>query len=112
MPSTTPCCPSSPPSCSPHRLSPRPSPLTAGNNNPSPYPPFSGDQFKKYTISAKGIEASFIPYGARLTNLLVKDKHGKTQDVVLGYDDGKQYLKDTEGPHTYFGPVVGRYANR
>ncbi|WPG98739.1 Hypothetical protein R9X50_00153300 [Acrodontium crateriforme] len=78
----------------------------------SPYPPFSGDPFKKYTLKAKGIEASFIPYGARLTNLYVNDKNGKAQDVVLGYDDGNQYLKDTEGPHTYFGPIVGRYANR
>lgn len=74
--------------------------------------PFAGNPFQKYSISAKGINASFIPYGARLTNLLVNDKNGQTQDVVLGYDDGKDYLKDTEMSHTYFGAVVGRYANR
>lgn len=34
------------------------------------------------------------------------------QDVVLGYDNGTEYLTDTEYPHTYFGAVVGRYANR
>lgn len=68
--------------------------------------------FTKYTISAPGINASFIPYGARLTNLYVNDKDGVPQDVVLGYDDGTQYLNDTETVHTYFGPVVGRYANR
>lgn len=50
--------------------------------------------FTKYTISAPGINASFIPYGARLTNLLVNDKNGSPQDVVLGYDDGTQYLND------------------
>ena len=68
--------------------------------------------FQKYTIAAAGINASFIPYGARLTNLLVNDKNGNPQDVVLGYDNGTQYLNDTETVHTYFGAVVGRYANR
>ncbi|MCJ1295684.1 hypothetical protein MMC34_007248 [Xylographa carneopallida] len=68
--------------------------------------------FSKYTISAPGINASFIPYGARITNLYVNDKDGNAQDVVLGYDDGMQYLQDTESVHTYLGPIVGRYANR
>jgi aldose 1-epimerase len=77
-----------------------------------PYPPFSGDPFNKYTISAPGINASFIPYGARITNLFVADQNGTYQDVVLGYDDGNAYLTDTLYPHTYFGAVVGRYANR
>ena len=72
----------------------------------------SSSVFTKYTISAPGINASFIPYGARLTNLYVNDKNGSPQDVVLGYDDGTQYLNDTETVHTYFGPIVGRYANR
>lgn len=72
----------------------------------------SSSVFTKYTISAPGINASFIPYGARLTNLYVNDKNGNPQDVVLGYDDGSQYLNDTETVHTYFGAVVGRYANR
>jgi len=68
--------------------------------------------FTKYTISAPGINATFIAYGARLTNLYVNDKNGSPQDVVLGYDDANQYLNDTETVHTYFGPIVGRYANR
>lgn len=68
--------------------------------------------FTKYTITAPGINASFIPYGATLTNLFVLDKNGIPQDVVLGYDSGTAYLHDTETNHTYFGAVVGRYANR
>lgn len=78
----------------------------------SPYPPFSGDPFKKYHLSAKGINASFIPYGARLTNLFVDDKNGDFQDVALGYDTGEEYLNDTLNSHTFFGAIVGRYANR
>jgi aldose 1-epimerase len=86
--------------------------FVSGQNSSSPYPPFSGDAFKKYNLEAKGIKASFIPYGARLTNLYVKDRHGKWQDVAVGYDNGEQYLTDSETNHTYFGAVVGRYANR
>ena len=83
-----------------------------GSYSTSPFPPFKGDMFTKYNLSANGIKASFIPYGARLTNLYVKDKNGAYQDVAVGYDSGEQYLHDTETNHTYFGAVVGRYANR
>lgn len=70
------------------------------------------DPFEVYTITAQNITAKFIPYGARLTSLLVPDRDGNAQDVVLGYDDPKQYLLDTETNHTYFGAVIGRIANR
>jgi len=81
-------------------------------SSPSPFPPFSGNPFQEYTLSAKNINATFIPYGARLTKLFVPDKNGDMQDVAVGYDTGGQYLNDTETLHTYFGAVVGRYANR
>lgn len=83
-----------------------------GGNSSSPFPPFSGDPFQKLSLSANGINASFIPYGARLTNLYVKDKGGNFQDVAVGYDSGMRYLEDTETNRTFFGAVVGRYANR
>lgn len=63
------------------------------------------DNLKKYTLSAPGIDASYIGYGARLTNLYVADKHGKSQDVVMGYDDASKYINDAEHEHTYFGAV-------
>jgi aldose 1-epimerase len=62
------------------------------------------DPLKKYTISAPGINASFIPYGATITNLFVNDKNGDPQDVVLGYDNTSTY---PNGPHTYYGSIVG-----
>ena len=74
----------------------------------SSFPAFSGDPFQKYTLEAKGIKASWIPYGARLTNMWVPDRNGKMQDIVVGYDDGRGYLTQ----RNYFGAVVGRYANR
>lgn len=76
-------------------------------------PPSDGvDPFKLYTISAENITASFIPYGARLTSLLVPDRNGRPQDVVVGFDDPEQYLAETITNQSYLGPVVGRYANR
>ena len=44
---------------------------------------FSGDPFQKYTISANGINATFIPYGARITSLFVQDKNGTYQVCAL-----------------------------
>lgn len=72
----------------------------------------SSDPFANYTIRAPGIAASFIPYGARLVNLFVPDKNGTIRDVVLGYDNAADFRKDDLTNHTYFGPIVGRYANR
>ena len=68
--------------------------------------------FTEYTIKAENITATLIPYGARLTHLLVPDSKGNTQDVVVGYDNPQQYLHDSETNRTFFGAVVGRYANR
>lgn len=67
------------------------------------------DSLQKYTLNAPGINAFFIGYGARLTNLYVTDKHGTPQDIVLGYDQGSKYVYDTEHEHTYFG-AVGAYS--
>lgn len=72
----------------------------------------SSSPFTVYTLSAENITAKFIPYGARLISMLVPDRNGDIQDIALGYDNATQYLRDTETNHTYFGPIVGRYANR
>ncbi|KAI4183219.1 MAG: hypothetical protein L6R41_005516 [Letrouitia leprolyta] len=63
-------------------------------------------------VSAPGINATFIPYGARLTNLYVNDNSGNPQDVVLGFDNPEDYIRNDATNHSYFGPIVGRYANR
>lgn len=68
-----------------------------------------GTEIELYTLkNAQGLVAKVITYGATLTELWVPDKNGKSADVVLGFDNLKQY----EGQHPYFGATVGRYANR
>lgn len=81
-------------------------------SNTTAFPSFTGNAFERCNITAAGIVATFMPYGARLTNLWVKDKNGAFQDVVMGYDTGVQYVRDTSTIHSYMGGVVGRYANR
>ena len=62
-----------------------------------------------YTLRNKnGMEAQISTYGGILVSLLVPDKTGNLQDVVLGYDTLQEYLTWDE----YFGATVGRYANR
>jgi aldose 1-epimerase len=68
--------------------------------------------FTLYTLTSENISATFIPYGARLTSLLVPDRSGTDQDIVVGYDDPVQYAVDSATNHTYFGTLVGRYGNR
>ncbi len=47
-------------------------------------------------------------YGATLVSVLVLDKNGVLQDVVLGYDNAGQY----ESHSCYFGATIGRNCNR
>ncbi|KAL2834917.1 galactose mutarotase-like domain-containing protein [Aspergillus cavernicola] len=71
-------------------------------------PQSTPDPYRVYTISAGNITAKLIPHGARLTSLLVPDRKGIPQDVIVGFDDPTQYSTDDN----FYGPVVGRYANR
>lgn len=68
------------------------------------------DENGKYWIYGEGITASFIPYGASISNLLIKDQYGIVRDVVGGFDNASYYGIDKQHPH--FGGVPGRYANR
>jgi aldose 1-epimerase len=62
-----------------------------------------------YTLkNANGLTAKVTTFGAILTELDVPDRSGKSDDVVLGFDNIKQYVEK----HPYFGATVGRYANR
>jgi aldose 1-epimerase len=55
-----------------------------------------------------GTEAAITNYGATIVRLKVPDRHGKIEDVVLGYDNVEGYTVNKP----YFGVTVGRYANR
>jgi aldose 1-epimerase len=58
--------------------------------------------------NGQGVTAKILTYGATLQSLMAPDKDGQIADVLLGYDDAKDYA---DHPN-YFGVTVGRYANR
>jgi hypothetical protein len=60
----------------------------------------------KYTISAKGIRATYVPYGASISNLFINDTKGIERDIVLGWDNSSYYTIDTSHPH--LGGVPGK----
>ena len=77
-----------------------------GGNGGVPAPGPDG----KYVLQAEGIRATFIPYGASISNLFIKDVNGVERDIVLGFDNASYYSIDRQHPH--LGGVPGRYANR
>ena len=68
-----------------------------------------GIQASLYTISCGKLTATVTDFGAHLVSLMVPDKNGNMDDVVLGYDDANGYRT---GNGAYLGAVVGRNANR
>jgi aldose 1-epimerase len=64
--------------------------------------------FQFNLTNENGMTVKLINYGGIVSHLLVPDKNGKTEDVVLGLDSLQNYLNDTP----YFGAIVGRYGNR
>ena len=68
-----------------------------------------GTQASLYTISCGKLTATVTDFGAHLVSLMVPDKNGNVDDVVLGYDDANGYRT---GNGAYLGAVVGRNANR
>ena len=68
-----------------------------------------GETVRRYTlVNARGTEAEFIDYGARLVRFAVADRDGKKANVTLGYPS----LGDYEAGDPSFGSMIGRVVNR
>ncbi len=71
----------------------------------------NGDSTSLITLTnASGMEVCITNYGGRIVSIMVPDKDGNFQDVVLGFDSIGAYLPDVN--KTDFGAAIGRYANR
>ncbi len=65
-----------------------------------------------YTMTNKnGMEVCITNFGGRIVSIMVPDKDGKFQDVVLGFDSVANYVDSINTPSD-FGAAIGRYANR
>jgi aldose 1-epimerase len=69
----------------------------------------AGEAVELFTLSRAGAPVVRITsWGGYVVSIVAPDRAGKTADVTLGYRDADGYLKDG----SYFGCLVGRYANR
>ncbi len=51
-----------------------------------------------------GMKVRITNYGGIIQSLTTKDRNGKYEDVVMGYDELNSYIEATP----YFGAIVGR----
>ncbi len=69
----------------------------------------NGKAVSLYTLfNKKGMSVDITNYGAKILRLMVADKNGKFDDVVLAFDT----LEEVIEKEFYFGAVCGRFANR
>jgi len=69
----------------------------------------NGKPVSLYTLFNKnGMSVDITNYGAKIIRLMVSDKNGKFDDVVMAFDT----LEEVIEKEIYFGAVCGRFANR
>src|SRR5260370_42075843 len=68
-----------------------------------------GTSIDLYTLTNRnGLEVQITNYGGAVVSIRTPDRSGEMTDIVLGYDQPQGYVDDT----TFFGALIGRYANR
>jgi aldose 1-epimerase len=68
-----------------------------------------GKEVTLYTLTNKnGMVVKISTYGGILQSIVVPDRNGNFDNVILGFDSLKNYTSK----HPFFGEIVGRYANR
>ncbi|CAM8878546.1 unnamed protein product [Rhodiola kirilowii] len=66
------------------------------------------NDLKLYELKRGDFTVKLTNWGATVVSVILPDKNGKLDDIVLGYESLDTYKNDT----TYFGAIVGRVANR
>lgn len=68
-----------------------------------------GKQTQLFVLNnASGMEVCITNYGGIIVSVMVPDKNGTMQDVVLGFDSIDDYINIDNN----FGATIGRYGNR
>lgn len=80
---------------------------------PVPSTPFgttrNGAAARLYTLeNANGFRAEISDFGGTVVRIIAPDRHGRSSDVVLGFDSVERYESDSP----YFGGIIGRFGNR
>lgn len=62
-----------------------------------------------YTLKNRnGLQVEITNYGGAVVTIRTPDRRGRMADIALGYAEPSGYVADT----SYFGALIGRYANR
>ena len=70
---------------------------------------YNGEPVMEYTlINNSGMSVSCLNYGCIITKIMVPDRNGKIENVVLGFEQIEDYVD----LNPYFGSIVGRVAGR
>lgn len=69
---------------------------------------YQGKAITKYTITTDTMAFSFLDFGATLHSVIMPDKEGQRDNVVIGFDSAQDYI-DSSG---FFGMTIGRVAGR
>ncbi len=70
----------------------------------------NGNEIFSYTITNdSGAFVEIITLGCRLKQIVLPDRNGNLENIVLGCNNAAVYF---ESDSEYFGAIVGRYANR
>ena len=64
------------------------------------------DRYRFFNKTGAWIDVSNL--GATLLSINIPDRDGEISDVILGFDNPNQYMSD----NSYFGGIIGRFANR
>ncbi|MGI4945900.1 MAG: aldose epimerase family protein [Janthinobacterium lividum] len=72
-----------------------------------------GRSVERWTLRNRhGLVVRFISYGGAITELLLPDRNGTVENVVLRFADLADYLGQPGQARPYFGALIGRYGNR
>jgi aldose 1-epimerase len=87
-----------------------------------PWGTADGQEVSLYTLrNADGMEVKITNYGGVVQSIWVPDRHGRLANVALGFSNLSDYVSDFQNQpwpaaggsgDTYFGAIIGRYANR
>lgn len=85
-------------------------PAMTASAAPAPFGTLAnGQSAQLFTLrNSHGLEVQLTNYGGIITSLKTPDRDGRFADIVLGYDNLADYVRNSP----YFGAIVGRYANR
>jgi aldose 1-epimerase len=74
------------------------------------YGTVDNQEVQQYTLTnPSGMVVKILNYGGYVTNIIVPDKAGTKEDVVLGFESLEGYRQQG---NPFMGCIVGRYANR